>query len=726
MALGAARGRVRMLHRVPRHLCFVYKPHDMRIEGEDAKTVDKEVESLLNSATRSPVGSSIEATDGTTGFLHFFNRLDYATSGVMGLALSREAAAAGTECFQNRRARKSYLAVVAGWTPPEWSSNGGTFADAPLGPQPGSNFLQIEGTPVRPGRSCLTRVIPLQHGQLTWQGQTHKVTKVLCFIHSGRRHQIRVHLASLGFPIVGDHTYAGRSAETAGRALCGYPRMALHAWRCVFQLRANTKAIRKYAARRRKRRGVCDGASYRASASGAADCDAKRPRDQTSQNHPKRAKVELRSTGRPATAIDFGFFEALSAGDTVESAPDSSASRHAKENTTLKKQGSVLEASIGIQTEDPFVGIQGRTQPPSGTMAATKPTLWGNLTAISTTVSPQIAPWLRWLSVKCSCNTLPHGGSHADPARPPPRDSQMLFPYSPWPKHLSHYASAGVLLFTLSEQGSPCVYLTLRKPGPQVKGRWLAPIRVASRRHAPKHKFKRARESTDFDAAELAATTWVAEESARAFWQRYLMRYEKDAFDTKPHREYVRTRIARRLRRCAPGVGCVHVSLADKNETVENETVKDEIVENETSISTINAPGHTLFVVFLPTTESVAVDSAVSSCGDSKASSATQRDGSQLSAQCGVWLDVCDDSVCADSRTGPKGSGGFRVSVKGRRLKLDNLIGNLIKNKKFAPFLRRIAAGARLKSLPWSPGLWAFADRSDAILSVQSDDPVLF
>ncbi len=53
------------------------------------------------------------------------------------------------------------------------------------------------------------------------------ISLVECQLHSGRTHQIRVHLAHLGHPVIGDKLYGARAGQN-------YPRQMLHAWRLGF------------------------------------------------------------------------------------------------------------------------------------------------------------------------------------------------------------------------------------------------------------------------------------------------------------------------------------------------------------------------------------------------------------------------------------------------------------------------------------------------------------
>jgi 23S rRNA pseudouridine1911/1915/1917 synthase len=69
-----------------------------------------------------------------------------------------------------------------------------------------------------------------------------------CRLQTGRTHQIRVHMSSLGHPIVGDGTYGGRHRKhpgtTVGSALCEFPRQALHAYLIGFRHPTSHETLR--------------------------------------------------------------------------------------------------------------------------------------------------------------------------------------------------------------------------------------------------------------------------------------------------------------------------------------------------------------------------------------------------------------------------------------------------------------------------------------------------
>jgi 23S rRNA pseudouridine1911/1915/1917 synthase len=150
------------------------------------------------------------------GIVH---RLDRDTSGLMVVARHEEAQARLQAQFRERTVQKAYLALVHGrLNPPR-----GTI-DAPIGRDP-RNRQRMAVVPA--GRDARTRYRAEQFLYAPY-GTREPYTLTVAWPKTGRTHQIRVHLASVGHPVVGDLLYAGRRKQIA----C--PRQFLHAYRLGF------------------------------------------------------------------------------------------------------------------------------------------------------------------------------------------------------------------------------------------------------------------------------------------------------------------------------------------------------------------------------------------------------------------------------------------------------------------------------------------------------------
>ena len=122
--------------------------------------------------------------------LYVVHRIDTQTSGVVIFAKTREAAARLSELFASREIRKTYLAVIEGAIDHELT------IESPIG-----------------GKDAHTIVRPLR--------RIDDTTLIAAEIHTGRMHQIRIHLKSIERPVVGDRRYGSTMSA---------PRMLLHAW----------------------------------------------------------------------------------------------------------------------------------------------------------------------------------------------------------------------------------------------------------------------------------------------------------------------------------------------------------------------------------------------------------------------------------------------------------------------------------------------------------------
>jgi 23S rRNA pseudouridine1911/1915/1917 synthase len=152
------------------------------------------------------------------GIVH---RLDRGTSGLMVVAKNDTAHNELARQFQDREVEKEYVALVWG------EVMAGRRIDAPIGRDPGNRKKM--SARARRARSAVTRIVGAEHfGRL--------VTLARVAIHTGRTHQIRVHLSAIGHPVVGDPLYGGVHRRVAGdlRAVTHLERPFLHASRLAF------------------------------------------------------------------------------------------------------------------------------------------------------------------------------------------------------------------------------------------------------------------------------------------------------------------------------------------------------------------------------------------------------------------------------------------------------------------------------------------------------------
>jgi 23S rRNA pseudouridine1911/1915/1917 synthase len=155
------------------------------------------------------------------GLVH---RLDKDTSGLLVVARTPEAHTALVAALAAREISRQYLAVCTG------VMTGGGTIDEPIGRH---RSHRTRMTVRRDGRPAVT------HYRVLARFRAH--TLVRAELESGRTHQIRVHLAHIGFPVVGDPLYGGRRRIPAGctpalaAALGAFRRQALHAERLALR-----------------------------------------------------------------------------------------------------------------------------------------------------------------------------------------------------------------------------------------------------------------------------------------------------------------------------------------------------------------------------------------------------------------------------------------------------------------------------------------------------------
>jgi 23S rRNA pseudouridine1911/1915/1917 synthase len=166
---------------------------------------------------------------GTTGNPHMINRLDRETSGIVIIAKNLSTAQKLRSIWASRRVTKEYQAIVHGHP----TKATGTI-EAPIGPDQGSR-VAIKGVVCVDGLPAITsyRVEQLL------QRSEGRFARLHISPVTGRKHQIRIHLSSIGHPIVGDKLYGqdegiylafteGRLTPSQQRELL-LPYHALHA-----------------------------------------------------------------------------------------------------------------------------------------------------------------------------------------------------------------------------------------------------------------------------------------------------------------------------------------------------------------------------------------------------------------------------------------------------------------------------------------------------------------
>ena len=190
-------------------MAIINKPAGVVVHPAPGNPDGTVVNALLS---RYPELRSDELPDGSRpGIVH---RLDKDTSGCLAVARTPEAQAKLCEAFAARETGKIYLALTAG-VPMQKSGRIENLI--------GRHVVNRQKMAVveRNGKIAISEYEVMAEGRIN----NIKTALVKVRIYTGRTHQIRVHLASLGCPVLGDELYGG------SRVCPGIPRQMLHAWK---------------------------------------------------------------------------------------------------------------------------------------------------------------------------------------------------------------------------------------------------------------------------------------------------------------------------------------------------------------------------------------------------------------------------------------------------------------------------------------------------------------
>jgi 23S rRNA pseudouridine1911/1915/1917 synthase len=226
-------------------------PLRLAYEDEDVLIIDKPAGLVTHPAPGRSTGTLVNAllarggaeaygSLGGTERPGIVHRLDRETSGLIVIARNDRAQAALMAQLRARRVKKTYLALASGSLPAEVGR-----IEAPIGRDP----RHPRRMAVVPTGKPATTGYRVRERFAGW-------TLLEVDLVTGRTHQIRVHLASIGHALAGDPVYAGGLAR---RGPAGLARLFLHSWRIEFASPSGERLIRAEAPLPAELEGVLDG-----------------------------------------------------------------------------------------------------------------------------------------------------------------------------------------------------------------------------------------------------------------------------------------------------------------------------------------------------------------------------------------------------------------------------------------------------------------------------------
>lgn len=211
-------------------------PLDIVYEDDDLIVVNKPVGMVVHPAAGNPDGTLVnallwhcgESLSGVGGVLRpgIVHRIDKDTSGLLVVAKNDETHLGLSAQLSGHRIRRVYYAIAIGNLP----EDSGTV-DAPIGRHPvDRKKMAVLTAAGAHAKNAVTHWTVVARGE----GDGNRFTLLRCELETGRTHQIRVHLASLGHPLLGDPLYGGDRTRFQARHRDLIPGQILHAARLTF------------------------------------------------------------------------------------------------------------------------------------------------------------------------------------------------------------------------------------------------------------------------------------------------------------------------------------------------------------------------------------------------------------------------------------------------------------------------------------------------------------
>ncbi|WP_442968777.1 RluA family pseudouridine synthase [Ramlibacter sp.] len=217
------------LRPTPQSLAFRPEPMPLAVVHEDEHllVIDKPPGLVVHPAPGHWSGTLLNgllARDPQAGLVPragIVHRLDKDTSGLMVVARTRAAMEALVRLIAAREVARQYLAIGLG----RWQGPPDRTVDAPIGRDPRQRLrMAVVDLARHAGKPALTTFALLDNAA--------DACLVRASLHTGRTHQIRVHMAHLGHPLAGDELYGGAAQARGGEG--SLARQALHAFRLAF------------------------------------------------------------------------------------------------------------------------------------------------------------------------------------------------------------------------------------------------------------------------------------------------------------------------------------------------------------------------------------------------------------------------------------------------------------------------------------------------------------